>query len=52
MNTKFSRMTLRLPMNMREWLESKTDISHRTLTAEVVEMIREAMEKEEKQKAA
>lgn len=44
--SNFSRMTLRLPMNMREWLDAKADANHRTLTAEVVEVIRQAMKEE------
>jgi predicted DNA-binding protein len=53
MSTDFSRFTLRLPVEMREWLTSKAKANHRTLTAEIIEMIREAMQKEtEEQKKA
>jgi hypothetical protein len=37
---------------MREWLAGTAKANHRTLTAEIIEMIRAAMQKEEEQKAA
>ena len=40
-------MQIRVPINLREWLEEKTKSSGRSLNAELMELMRQAKEKEE-----
>lgn len=44
---EYYRFTLRVPAVLREWLEAKAKAHHRTLTGELIEIIREIKEREE-----
>lgn len=47
MDTEYYRFTLRIPVVLRDWLEARAKARHKTLTGELVEIIREMKEKEE-----
>jgi|GEM_PF-4527053 len=47
MDTEYYRFTLRIPVVLRDWLEDRAKARHKTLTGELVEIIREMKEKEE-----
>ena len=48
MDISYYRFTLRLPSSLKKWLEDRAKTKHRTLTSELVEMIREKKEAEER----
>ncbi len=49
MQKDFHRMTLRIPKELNEWISEQARSKHRSLTAEIVNMIRVAKEESEKE---
>lgn len=47
MDNEISRIALNMPMVLRVWLNKKSKENHRSLTAEIVAMVRENKEKDE-----
>lgn len=48
MSEDHTRITLRLPTELKDWLESKSKANYRTVTGELIELIRQAKEKDKK----
>lgn len=51
MNEEYTRITLRLPTEYKNWLGDKAKANHRTVTGELIELIRQAKEAEQQKVA-